>query len=69
MVYHSTMLKPQKPWPFTGRFYPKRAELRVIHLPKGDWADLVWFDPARKVNVYLSTLPLDKVEKADTIHL
>ena len=62
------MNKPSSPWPFTGRFYPEGAELRVITLCKCH-ADLVWFDPKRNVNVYLSTLPLDKVKNSDIIRL
>ena len=63
------MNKPPKGWPFTGRFYPEGAELRIIHLIKCNWADLVWFDKGQRVNVYLSTLPLDKVGNSDIIRL
>lgn len=67
------MNKPPTPWPFTGgwpkdkrRQFPDGSELRVIHIhPK--WADLMWFDPTRKLEVYLSTLPFDKYQNIDMV--
>ena len=61
------MLKPPRPWPFTGRFYPEGAELVMVKLCKCH-VDLCYRDK-NKGNVYLSTLTLDKAEKLDTILL
>jgi hypothetical protein len=53
------MNKPPKPWPFTQRTYPDGAKLVVLTLtPK--WRDLCWYNPAKDVNVYLSTLSPEK---------
>lgn len=56
-------IKPPSGWPFTGRTHPEGATLQVINI-HAKWADLVWLNPKGE-QVYLSTLSLDKVPKAD----
>jgi hypothetical protein len=49
-------------WPDTGRTYPTDAKLE-IHFLSPKWADLVWYDKNRDTWVYISTLPIEKVQK------
>ena len=49
-------------WPFTKRTAPEGAKL-AVHNMHEPWLDLLWWNEAKGVWIYLSTIPKESLNK------